>query len=199
MSTTVKNYSFYNLDRIEDDATCETQRTQQNTRYANYTTYNYFSEFSSDSQIKFATSQPVVMPNGTFNGSGIGGNNIDTDSLLLLKTEQERALGRLNLMQRPFTTVPYLGKGSCDPTLESQLLQGETVADKKSVSTIMSQSFMGFTLYPTSSKMDERVQNTKHTVEESAMDGWIRGGATTRSMASDSYLSQNNRPTNGSY
>ena len=185
MSVTVKNYSFYNVDRIEDDATCETQRTMQNTRYTNYTTTNYFSEFPSDTQIQFATSQPAIMPNGSFMGSGVGGGNIDVDSVLLLKTEQERSLGRLSLLQRPFATVPFLGRGSCDPTLELRLKEGETVTDKKSVSTVMSQSFMGFTLYPTNEKMDEQVTNTKNTVEESAMDGWIRGGATTRNMGNN--------------
>ena len=28
--------------------------------------------------------------------------------------------------------------------------------------------------------MEERVSNAKHTVEESAMNGWVRGGADTR-------------------
>ena len=185
MSVSVKNYTFYNLDHIEDDSTCETQRTMQNTKYANYTTANFFSEFPSDSQIQFATTQPAIVPNGSFLGSGIGGGNIDADSALLLRTEQERSLGRLSLLQRPFATVPYLGRGSCDPTLELRLMEGESVLDKKSVSTVMSQSFMGYTLYPTDNKMEEQVTNTKHTVEESAMNGWVRGGAATRDMGNN--------------
>ena len=196
MATTVKNYTFYNLDRIEDDAATETQHTVQNTAYANYVTTNYFSEFASDSQIQFATSQPVIIPNGSNGGRGVG-VNVDTDSLLLLKTEQERALGRLNLLQRPFATVPYLGRGSCDPALESQLMQGEMITDKKSVSTVMSQSFMGYTLYPTSGEMENRVKDTKHTVEESAQAGWVRGGVDTRKSSNDPYLKGQNRPNNG--
>jgi hypothetical protein len=196
--STVQNYTFYNLDHIEDDPACETQRSVQNTIYANYVTTNYFSEIQSDAQIQFATSQPAIVPNGMSHGQGAG-SNVDADSMLLLKTDQERSLGRLNLMQRPFLTVPFLGRGSCDPTLESQLMQGETVTDKKSVSTVMSQSFMGYTLYPTSSEMDEHVKNPKYTVEESAMDGWVRGGAITRKLSDDPYMKQNNRPTNSSY
>jgi len=199
MATTASNYNFYNVDRIEDDSTCETQRTMQNTRYSNYTTLNYFSEFPSDTQIQFATSQPAIVPNGTFGGSGVGALNVETESILTLNAEQERTLGRLSLMQRPFTTVPYLGRGSCDPTLESQMMQGEAITDKKSVSTVMAQSFMGYTLYPTSNKMEERINEPKYTVEESAMSGWIRGGAPTRDMADDPYLTQNNRPANASY
>jgi hypothetical protein len=191
----VRDYTFYKIDRIEDDSTCQTQRTTQNSKFSNYVLSNYFAESSSDAHIKFATQQPAILPNGVNGGSGVGGGQVDNESILLLKTEEERALGRLQLLQRPFTTVPYLGRGSCDPDLESQLLQGETVADKKSVSTVMSQSFMGYTLYPTSDKMEEHVKNAKYTVEEAALDGWVRGGAASREMSEDPYMKQTHRPT----
>jgi len=197
--STVKDYTFYNVDRIDSDATCKTQESVQNMNYANYTTTNFFREFPSTAQIDFATSQPVIMPNSTFGGSGVG-VNVDVDSILHLKTEQERSLGRLQLMQRPFTTVPYLGRGSADPALELRLLEGESVFEQKSTSTIMSKSFMGYTLYPTSSKMNDRVQDPKYTVEEAALDGWVRGGSSTREMSDDPYLNQNHRPAvNSSY
>jgi hypothetical protein len=196
--TTVKDYTFYNVDRIEDDSTCRTQQTVQNMEYANYTTSNFFREFPSTSQLDFATSQQIIMPNSTFGGSGVG-MNVDTDSILHLKTEQERALGKLQLMQRPFATVPYLGRGSADPTLELRLLEGQSVSDLKSTSTIMSQSFMGYTLYPTSTKMTDRVQDPKYTVEEAALDGWVRGGSSTREMSTDPNMNQNHRPTNSTY
>jgi hypothetical protein len=181
-----KEYTFYNLDRIEDDSTCETQRNVENTRYSNHVLTNLFSDVPSDSYVKFATSQPAIVPGGTYGGSGVG-SNVETDSYLTLKTEQERSLGRLNLLQRPYLTVPYLGRGSCDPTVESQLRLGEAVADKKSVSTIMTQSFMGYSLYPTSDKMEQHVSDPKYTVEEAALDGWVRGGASTREQAEDYY------------
>jgi len=196
--TTVKDYTFYNVDRIEDDSTCRTQQTVQNMEYANYTTSNFFREFPSTAQLDFATSQQIIMPNSTFGGSGVG-MNVDTDSILHLKTEQERALGKLQLMQRPFATVPYLGRGSADPTLELRLLEGQSVSDLKSTSTIMSQSFMGYTLYPTSTKMTDRVQDPKYTVEEAALDGWVRGGSSTREMSTDPNMNQNHRPTNSTY
>jgi hypothetical protein len=196
--SSANNFSFYNLDRIEDDKTCESQRTAQNTRYSSYTTSNFFSELPSDSHVQFATSQPAIVPDGN-SGSGVGGNNVESESSLLLKTEQERHLGKLSLMSRPYATVPFLGRGSVDPALESQLLEGEQAKDKKSVSTVMSKSFMGYTMYPTDSNMEDRVHNTKYTVEESASNTWIRGGADTRGMAQDTGLAQNNRSTNKSF
>lgn len=196
--STIHNYMFNNLGRIDADQVDKSQQNLQNTRFANHMLANYFGENLSDSHVKFATAQPTMMVSGSI-GAGIGGGQIDADSNLLLRTEQERPLERLQLMQRPFLTVPFLGRGSCDPTLESQLLQGEVVASKKSVSTIMDKSFMGYTLYPVDDKMKEQVDNASHTVEEAALAGWVRGGAGTREMMTDPNFSKNQRPTDKSF
>ncbi len=194
MSSTTSNYTFYNMARIENDNTTQTQESLQNDRYADYTTTNYFSENATDSQIQFATQQPAVVPN-SITGSGVGSEKIENESNLLLETENERNLGRLNLMQRPFLTVPYLGRGSVDPTLELQLKEGELNEQKKSTSTVMTQSFMGYTLYPTNEDMENRTSDAKYTVEESAMKGWVRGGEDTRSVG-DADLGKSGRPGN---
>ena len=194
MSSTTSNYTFYNMARIENDNTTQTQESLQNDRYADYTTTNYFSENATDSQIQFATQQPAVVPN-SITGSGVGSEKIENESNLLLETENERNLGRLNLMQRPFLTVPYLGRGSVDPTLELQLMEGELNEQKKSTSTVMTQSFMGYTLYPTNEDMENRTSDAKYTVEESAMKGWVRGGEDTRSVG-DADLGKSGRPGN---
>ncbi len=194
MSSTTSNYTFYNMARIENDNTTQTQESLQNERYADYTTTNYFSENATDSQIQFATQQPAVVPN-SITGSGVGSEKIENECNLLLETENERNLGRLNLMQRPFLTVPYLGRGSVDPTLELQLKEGELHEQKKSTSTVMTQSFMGYTLYPTNEDMENRTSDAKYTVEESAMKGWVRGGEDTRSVG-DADLGKSGRPGN---
>jgi hypothetical protein len=193
MSYSAYNYKFYQLDRIGDDNVNETQNDAQNSRYANYTTSNFFSEFPSDSQIKFATAQPIVMPNGMSQGHGLVGGNVDVDSKLMHGKEQERAFNRLSLIQRPFVTVPYLGRGSVDPNVESHLIQGEIITDKKGVTTVTSQSFLGHVIHPKDSEMAEHVNNTKYTVEESAMCGWVRGGIPTRDQEVDMYASQQKR------
>ena len=193
--STVSNYSFYNMARIENDNTTQTQQTLQNDRYADYTTTNYFSQKPTDNQIQFATQQPAVVPTGV-TGAGISGEKVEGESNLLLETENERNLGRLNLMQRQFLTVPYLGRGSVDPALELQIKEGELFTDKKSTSTIMSQSFMGYTMYPTSKEMEERVTDPRHNIEESALSGWVRGGMDTR-LPDENDLACGGRPGSG--
>ena len=199
MSAFQNDNTFNSMGRMGMDPTDMTQQNLQNTRFANYTLSSFFSENLSDTHVKFATQQPAMMISGSAHGSGIIGAAIDVDSRLLLKTENERALSKLQLMQRPFITIPYLGRGSADPTLELQMLQGERVSEMKSVGTIMDKSFMGYSMFPPDSEREERVNNTSHTIEESALDGWVRGGASSRELAFDSDYSKNSRPSNKSY
>ena len=170
---------FNNMGRIGADATDQTQRNLYNTRFANHMLADYFSDKTTTSQIQFATQQPTMMVSGT----GVTGAVIDVESILTLKTEQERAFEKLQLFPRPFLTVPYLGRGGGDPMLEAKLQQGEIVSDKKSVSTIMEQSFGKYTQYPMDSQMEQRVRDPANVVQESALDGWVRGGVNSRNYS----------------
>jgi len=191
----LSSYTFNNMGRIGSDVTDQTQKNIYNTRFANHTLSNYFSQNVSDGYVKFAMNQPTMMVGGTVLGSGLNGSVVDAESgLFTVNVGQERPIQKLVLAERPFLTVPYLGRGSCDPTLESQLQQGELVSDKKSVSTIMDKSFSDYALYPTTDKMSERVQNPAYNVEESALNGWVRGGMSTREMSNDDSYKKNNRP-----
>ena len=143
----------------------------------------FFNESIAESTVMFASRQPTMVLNGNANGYGLNGNRIDDESRLMLQMEQERSLEKVMLMPRPFTTVPYLGRGSCNPDVESQLLQGDSVSEKKSVSSMTDKSFMGYTMYPMDSSMESRVKDSANWVEEAALDGWVRGGATSREVA----------------
>ena len=180
--SSINSYMFNNLGRMNADATDKTQQTLYNTRIANYTLSNYFTASTSDSHVMFATMQPSITYNGVNGGSGVGGGVVDYESLLLNKAEQERPLEKLQLMQRMFATVPYLGKGAGNADVESQLQQGDIIDHKKSTSTIMEQSFMPYSLMVTDYNMNERVSNPAYTVEEVAMNGWVRGGADARNI-----------------
>jgi hypothetical protein len=172
----LNSYYFNNNTGISHDITDQTQRDLQNVKFNNYMVSNYFSEKVSDAQIQFATSQPSMVLNAD---NGISSSVINDYSKLLLGNE-ERPLEKLNLMPRPFITVPYLGKGSCDPTLEAQLIQGESVSDRKSVTNLSEVTYMDINQYPMQNDIRNSVNNPNYLVEESAMNGWIRGGASTR-------------------
>jgi|TARA_B100000902_G_scaffold253712_1_gene240199 hypothetical protein len=191
-------YTFNNTGRIGADIEDLSQRTLDNTRYANHTLSNNFSSQLSNHHVKFALDQPTLNFSGVTHGNGLHPTSIDHESNLIIKTEQQRPFEKLQLFQRPFSTVPYLGRGSVDPTLESQLRMGEAVTDRKSTSTIMDKSFNEYYLQPTDDKMENYVSDPSNTVEEAALDGWVRGGMTTREMTVDEAVQKYNRP-NGTF
>lgn len=171
MTSTTFNF----MDRLGFDSS---RRNESNTKYATYMLDNQFSSSKSDDHVKFATLNPQINFKGTV--GGLPGSVVDYDSLLLIKTEQHRAFEKLQLVQRPFLTVPYLGRGASDPVLESRLQQGEVVTDKKSVSTIMDKPYTDNKDFPMVSSLKDRVTNAAFSVEEAALSGWVRGGQSSR-------------------
>ena len=175
------DYTFNKMNRIGTDNIDGTQNNIINKKFANYMLSSYFSETLNDDTINFVSQQPTMNINGlAVGGKGLNGHLIDADSDLIINVGQERPLEKLQLMPRQFLTIPFLGKGSVSTDIESQLQQGENIYEKKSVSTIMDKNFTPYmTLYPTKAQEDRR-NDPKHQIEESALDGWTRGGAFTR-------------------
>ena len=64
--------------------------------------------------------------------------------------------------------------------LESRLQQGELATDKKSVSTIMDKPYTKHKDFPMVSSLKDRVTNAAFSVEEAALNGWVRGGQSSR-------------------
>jgi hypothetical protein len=165
--------------------TDQTQRNVHNTRFANHTLSNYFSKDTSNQHVKFAVQQPTMNFNGVSHGSGLTGSIVDHESKLRIKDVNVTPAEKVQLFSRPFATVPYLGRGSVDPQVESQLMQGEFVTDKKSTSTIMDKSFNDHSLHILTNDMENHVTNASENVEEAALEGWVRGGANTRQYTND--------------
>jgi hypothetical protein len=176
------DYVFNSLSHISNDKTDNSQFNLQNTRYSNLVLTNYFSDKVSSSQVDFTCQYPGLSYTG-YIGPGIGGALVEDENNIFWGSERERPLERLQLFSRPFATVPYLGRGSCDPTLESQLLQGEYVRSKKSVYTPdVEKSFYEPDNYPGPAVVN--------SVEEVALGGWSRGGVDTRTTG-DKYHESN--------
>jgi hypothetical protein len=192
-ANSTSNYTFYQMGRIGADNDDLTQRNLFNDRTINYSLANYYNESTNNAQVDFATSQPNVMFNSVM-GSGIGGGMVDIHSNLIYKhgNENTRSLEKLQLNQRPFLTIPYLGRGSCNPDIESSLRIGESVHGFKSVSTIMDKSFDEYRMFHIDSKMQDSISNP--AIQELVYDGWNRGGANTREFDDTSF--RNSRPNN---
>ena len=176
--TTTSDFMFNNMGRIGSDVTDNSQRNISNERYSGYILNNHFSNI--DDTVHFATLQPTVNFRGNGGGFGLSGSVVDNDSTLLINANQSREFEKLQLFQRPYLTVPYLGKGSNNPDLESQLLQGELTSDKKSISNISGISYIDHNTYPLMDSLKTRMDDAKFSVEELGLDGFVRGGTSSR-------------------
>ena len=179
------NYTFDHLSRIGNDACGLSERNIQNSSFGTYTTTNYFTkDCAMAGAIDFATKQPNIQYKGGFGNSGAGGCNIDSDSNLKIGTIQTNPKCRISLQQRPFKTVPFLGKGKSNPLQESKLQQGTYFADKKSCRQVTEKSFRttDIDLVPT---LKATIQNPNNLVEGVANKGWIRGGLPSRDISRD--------------
>ena len=164
------NYVFSQMGRIGNDFTDATQHNIQNTAQLNNMLTNHFSTLPARGHVDFASSTRGLAVNGVQGGVGLDGTVVDDESQLWLKIGQERSVEKLQLMPRPFLTVPYLGRGSCDPTIESQLQQGDVVRGKKSVTTVMENNFLDLKEYPLEKGLADRVQDDSQQIQEAALD-----------------------------
>ena len=180
--TTTSDFMFNNMGRIGSDVTDNSQRNISNERYSSYLLNNYFN--NSDDTVRFATLQPTVNFRGNGGGSGLSGSVIDNESNLSINSNKSREFEKLQLFQRPYLTVPYLGKGSNNPDLESQLLQGELTSDKKSIATISTLPYIDYSTYPLMDSVKNRMNDPKYSVEEIGLDGFVRGGTSSREKSS---------------
>ena len=179
------SYTFDKMSRIGLDTCCISQDDIQNVSACNYTLQNYFaSDCTMKKPIELATTQPGIMYNGGYNTAS-GGCNIDESSYLQIGTIQTHPKCRIDLFQRPFATVPYLGRGSVNPVVESQIQQGEMITNKKSVTNTTEQSYIKYHHTPLLPSVEDRMTNPVHSVEGVASEGWIRGGVPSRELTRD--------------
>jgi hypothetical protein len=181
--STVSDYTFNNLSRIGDDACDLSQRNMQDVSSANYLLTNYRSHIPITRAMEFATAQPAVNFTGS-NQIGTGGSIVDDNSQILF-TDLTRSKCKIDLLQRPFVTVPYLGRGKSNAILESQLQQGELANNRKSVNPSTEVSHMNYSQTPLIPSLKSTITNPANLVESVAAEGWIRGGVPVRQLTRD--------------
>ena len=191
----IQNGEFYNQTRIGEDNCGVSQTNIQDAASSNYMLKNYYlSDCGMKKPIMFATNQPNInfsAAGGFGNQCGIGGCNIDSNSDLLIGSVNTHPKCRISLFQRPFLTVPYLGRGPSNAVLESQLQQGDLVTNKKSINTLSEISYGPLSNYPLIPSLRDTVTNPQYLVEGVAAEGWVRGGVPTREITKEKEYSNN--------
>jgi hypothetical protein len=183
--TNTYDYTFQNMSRIGEDLCSLNQSESQNVKFGNYNLTNYhINDCTMSKPLNFALNQPNI----NFSGSkqvGLGGCNIDINSELLVGKTSTNQKDRLSLNQRPFVSVPYLGRGKADPDLETQLKQGDQYPNRKSINPSSEVSYVQYDNYPLISSIKDSVANPSNTIEDNADENWIRGGLPSRELTRD--------------
>jgi hypothetical protein len=181
----IADYTFNNLSRISDDSCCIDQNSIQNSLACNWTLQNYFAkDCTMKSALAIATAQPCVNYSGGY-GLAANGCNVDDSSKLMIGTIQTHPRCRIDLFQRPFATVPFLGRGSVDPIMEAQIQQGEFVTNKRTVTRLTEKTHLKHHTVPLIPEMRARIQNPSMMIEGMASNGWVRGGVPSRELTRD--------------
>lgn len=170
------NFTFNQLSRIGQDESAYTQSNIMNTSIANYTTYNPYSNQCLGG-LDIAVKQPNVFINKSTYQLGPLGCNVKDDSFLK-KSVLTNPNVKLTLHERPYKTVPFLGKGNVDVYEENKLRLGDTFKEKKSVSQFNEQCFNDIDNYPMNHEVKNKIKNSK--IEYDVDPFWMRGGTDTR-------------------
>ena len=186
MSEISSSYVFENMSRIGNDDCNLDQSSIQNVNSCNYTLQNYFaSNCSMKKQMELATSQPGIFYKGTHTTGSLG-CNINASSNLLIGTVQTNPKCRIDLNQRPFLTVPYLGRGTVDSIEESRLLQGDSISNKKTTNHMSEKSYIKYHHTPLLPKRVQDMSEDGFAGIPAESIGWVRGGIPSRELTRDS-------------
>lgn len=173
------DYTFNRQTRIGGDSCDMSQKGIQDMNAANYMLTSFQPSCPLNSTIEFATSQPAI----NFTGS-LGGCNVDESSLLSI-TELSRSRNKISLSQRPYLTVPYLGRGKSNAIMESQIQQSEMFNNRKSINPSSEVSHLSYRHTPLIESIQTTITNPANLIESVAAKGWIRGGIPVRHLARD--------------
>ena len=174
-----------NASRIGEDECGLSQTNFQNAEVSNYMLKNfYLQDCGMKRPIEIATAQPNIFLSGG-NGVGLGGCNVDDSSQLLLGKVQTNPKCRISLIERPYLTVPYLGRGNVDINQETFILQGEQNVNRRSINQLSEQSYMRYSNIPMIPSLQNSITDPSHIVENVADEGWVRGGVASRELQRD--------------
>ena len=180
----VNDFKLNNMSRLGQDMCHMSQSDLQNSKSNNYLITNHFiGDTNMQKSIAFATNYPNMNYSGGHQVAA-GGTNIDDSSKLLVEQKPTNEPGRVNLVERPFLTVPYIGRGKVNADEESKILQGEHYTNRKSTNLVSEVSFMPYLNTPLLSSIERGIANPANLVEDNN-DGFMRSALDTRNTNRD--------------
>jgi hypothetical protein len=110
---------------------------------------------------------------------------VDDSSKLRIGLQKRFPKCNQQLFERPYLTVPYMGKGELKVDQDSELKFSEDTKIKKSSNVLSGVTIPNYftNLLP---YLEYNIQNPIHLIQESVDPSWIRSGAPSRLIVRDS-------------
>lgn len=178
----VVDFVFNGLGRMGYDDSAQTQLNKMNNGHSSYMLSNPYKANDGDA-VALQSKFPTMNFKGTHQIGPLGYNIDDNSKLLNSKLTNMNC--KISLQERPYKTVPYLGKGSVDVGLENSLRFGDTFREKKSAIRLEENSQCDIGNYPMEENKKSAINDSSNWIEESAIEGWIRGGLPSRELYRD--------------
>lgn len=176
--------NFNQLTGVQDDNCTINTRIKQSENVGDYATYNNYQFQNIGNSVNIATNERTM----TFrDGYSASANIIDIESNLRNNQIQTNPRYRLNaqLKERPYKTVPYMGRGRGNQYLESALQQGKFVREKSFCGGNISEKTFDQVFTPQIEHLQRNIQNPHNLVQEVADPTWVRGGIPSRLVMRD--------------
>lgn len=141
---------------------------------------------------------PEVIFKDGYGWSSIDGCNIDDDSKLRNARNLTNTRCINQLFERPYASIPFMGRGEGNICQENKLLSGEDTYQNRPCNNLAGITIDRF--IPQVPCIKENIQNSKNIIFEDNYSDWIRGGQPSRQVIRDKdYLKKCGLKYNGKY
>lgn len=136
----------------------------------------------------------IATQNATINfrdGKGTNNDNINVDTEVRIGKVKHERKHQKQLFQRPYLTIPYIGKGELNVDNESYLLSSNDTGQHKQCNSLAG-VYLENQFTPLVPNLENNIQNTNNLIPEDNRSNWIddksqwiRGGISTRNIVKD--------------
>jgi hypothetical protein len=171
---------FHHKGSLKEDECLISSDTRQSLQPGQYKLQNFYECGCLPQQpATVALSQPITQYRDGYGSVGQRGCLVNNDSKMRNGSQLTRDKGPQQLFERPFLTVPYMGRGLGDPCSEKSLKEGVATYQNKQCNTLAGVTISNhFT--PLIDCIKNTIQDPIHIVPEANKEDWIRGGYPSR-------------------
>lgn len=176
---------IHGLNRLNEDSCEKLFTTKQSESPGMYNLTKHLDcECGIPNVIETAVENPMIQFR---DGFGITECYMDDHSQLRIGKTKKNPKCPNQLFTRPYKTVPYMGRGSGDTSVESHIRVGEDTLIQKQCNTLSGITIPNVDPHqmPMIPHLKHNIQNAQHIIPHDALEGWVRGGAPSRQIVRD--------------